>query len=305
MAKDIRENFSEKIGAVVVTRNRRAMVGECVSSLLKLSRLTKIIVIINGSEDDTYSTLSQLKDKRLVLVRLSKNLGSAGGYKEGLRTALKLGLSYAWLFDDDCEPLENSLEELIVAKKVLEKDQVNVAYLSSSLKWLDDGCLPTMIAFDSLSWSKYLADSLLELKWSVFTGLLVNLKLTSLNDLPKKDIFLYSDDIIFTYGLSKKGKGFLVGKSKILHKDYAAKRRTYVSLGKDFKGMKGNALYLRNSIYFARVLFRSGEDRKYGIRMFFGSIKNTLVAALFSSKFYYVPYLLWYFLKGMFFEPKD
>ncbi|MEM4605435.1 MAG: glycosyltransferase [Candidatus Pacearchaeota archaeon] len=296
------------IGALVLTKDRKKMAEECIKKLLKIKKIKKIILVINGESTDNYPLSSKYeKNKKVIILELPKNFGSAGGYKEGLKKALKEKIAWLWLFDEDCEPLENSFDELIKAKEFLKRKKEKISYLSSSLKWLDGGNLPIKICLENPFWAEYLSNSLIEIKWSVFTGLFINMRILKEKDLPKKDLFIYSDDTIFTYNLSKKGRGFLVGKSKILHKDYSLKRRNYTPITSNKELLRRTGIYLRNSIYFSKILIKSKEknDKKDAIRIFLGSLKNSFMAIINSRRFYYLPLILQFLIRGLFFNPKD
>ncbi|HMU10987.1 MAG TPA: glycosyltransferase, partial [Ferruginibacter sp.] len=66
----------EKVIAVVVTYNRKALLTECIAALRNQTRpLDAILVVNNGSTDDTEEWVSAQKD--LVLIN-QKNVGSSG-----------------------------------------------------------------------------------------------------------------------------------------------------------------------------------------------------------------------------------
>ena len=84
----------EKAIAVVVSYNRRALLSECISALRNQTRkLDSILVINNGSTDDTEEWLKEQSD--LVFIT-QKNLGSSGGFHAGISWAYKNGYSWIW-----------------------------------------------------------------------------------------------------------------------------------------------------------------------------------------------------------------
>jgi GT2 family glycosyltransferase len=106
----------ESIAAVVVTYNRKLLLGECLDALLKQTRpLDAIYVIDNASTDGTQEFLSQrgfLRECKIRYVRLPENTGGAGGFHAGLRCAFEAGFDWFWLMDDDVEPYLDGLEQL-------------------------------------------------------------------------------------------------------------------------------------------------------------------------------------------------
>src|ERR1035441_9411687 len=105
----------ESIAAVVVTYNRKALLGECLDALLKQTHpLDAIYVIDNASTDGTKEFLNErgyLRESKIRYVPLPDNTGGAGGFYEGLRHAFEAGFDWFWLMDDDVEPYLDGLEQ--------------------------------------------------------------------------------------------------------------------------------------------------------------------------------------------------
>ena len=275
--------MKEKIGAVIVTMNRKILLGRCVDSLLK-QEIGSIIIVDNSSNNETRDFIkTNYKNNKIFFIKNKKNLGSAGGYNIGLKEAYKQDLEWVWLFDDDCEVTKEALKRLKIAKSILEKDRDNIGFLSSRSTWLDGGCFPISIRFSSKTWAKYLGNSIIEIRWEHYTGLFVNMKAVISEGLPIKEFFIYEDDTEFTHRITRKYKGFLVGNSEILNKDYMSKRKGRISLG---EGVNFKRYYysIRNSVYFARSLIKDKEDKKLAVNQFIGITKNMLLGTLFSKK---------------------
>ena len=95
--------------AIVVTYNRAKLLKRCLINLKKQSlEVDKILVINNGSVDNTEEVLKELEIDSIK----QTNLGSAGGWNTGLKYALKYGFDAAWLMDDDGYPHENAYKIL-------------------------------------------------------------------------------------------------------------------------------------------------------------------------------------------------
>src|SRR6218665_3123179 len=85
--------FMRKIWAIVVTYNRKELLRECVTALLR-SRVDQILVVDNASSDQTGSLFEQgaeFFDPRVTYMRLRKNEGGAGGFYWGTRYAFENG----------------------------------------------------------------------------------------------------------------------------------------------------------------------------------------------------------------------
>ncbi|HMW26894.1 MAG TPA: glycosyltransferase, partial [Ferruginibacter sp.] len=103
----------EKVIAVVVTYNRKALLSECINALRNQTRtLDAILVVNNGSTDDTEEWLLNQKDLYFVT---QKNVGSSGGFATGINWAYENNYSWIWCMDDDGYPKEDALEKLLDA----------------------------------------------------------------------------------------------------------------------------------------------------------------------------------------------
>jgi rhamnopyranosyl-N-acetylglucosaminyl-diphospho-decaprenol beta-1,3/1,4-galactofuranosyltransferase len=119
----------EKIAAIVVTYNRKDLLGRCLDSLLLQSRpLNALYIIDNHSADGTYDFLLARgliaplahdgdspsetagtvpiagragRSLEVHYVRMPANTGGAGGFHEGMRRAMEAGFEWLWLMDDD------------------------------------------------------------------------------------------------------------------------------------------------------------------------------------------------------------
>lgn len=113
-----------KLVAVIVTYNSSAMIAKLLDNLLTQSRrLDAIIVVDNHSQDDTCQIIQSYCQDSIILHRLSKNLGGAGGYAHGLEFARKLHADYIFTFDDDSYPADhNYLVKMLQAQQVYHWD---------------------------------------------------------------------------------------------------------------------------------------------------------------------------------------
>ena len=136
----------EKIAAVVVTYDRKDLLGECLDSLLGQSFPPDALYIIdNHSTDGTYESLlakelispiesasnepaesvrpvTGLPGRRLEVryVRMPENTGGAGGFHEGMKRAVDTGFDWLWVMDDDLLAAPDALEVLVRKKEGLE-----------------------------------------------------------------------------------------------------------------------------------------------------------------------------------------
>ena len=107
----------ETVAVVVVTYDRADLLTGMLDGLAALDRAPDAVVVVdNHSADHTPDVLAaELERGRLPLqvVRTEENLGGAGGFHLGLRTAYAQGWDRFWLMDDDVVPAPDCLSVLM------------------------------------------------------------------------------------------------------------------------------------------------------------------------------------------------
>lgn len=93
------------LAAVIVTYNRKELLGRNIQMLLKQTHpFDKIFIVDNCSTDGTHEYLAAqnwLEDQRFVYLCTESNLGGAGGFSLGVKTAYEAGATWMVLMDDD------------------------------------------------------------------------------------------------------------------------------------------------------------------------------------------------------------
>ncbi len=98
----------------IPTYNRAEYLKRCILSALKVkSREIEIFVSDNGSEDDTWSVLKNIKDGRLRFIRNEKNLGFARNLVKVVEEALG---AFVFLMSDEDTVNAEYIDDLIVNK---------------------------------------------------------------------------------------------------------------------------------------------------------------------------------------------
>jgi len=104
----------ETVAVVVVTYNRADLLERMLVGLAALDRLTgAVIVVDNASTDHTPAVLAAATNPGLQGIRAEDNLGGAGGFHLGVRTAYQAGFDRVWLMDDDVVPAPDCLGVLM------------------------------------------------------------------------------------------------------------------------------------------------------------------------------------------------
>ncbi|HEX7042067.1 MAG TPA: glycosyltransferase family 2 protein [Patescibacteria group bacterium] len=124
----------EKISAIIVTRDRRKELDECISSLYKSSlKPFEVIVVDNHSETPVSSWLKK-KFPKVKIFRTDKNVGAAAGRNIGIVNAKG---DYYLFMDDDAYAHKDMIEYMmevfkkrnnagVVQPKVMDKDRKNL-----------------------------------------------------------------------------------------------------------------------------------------------------------------------------------
>jgi rhamnopyranosyl-N-acetylglucosaminyl-diphospho-decaprenol beta-1,3/1,4-galactofuranosyltransferase len=117
---------AESVLATVLTYNDPGALAVCLDAIARQTRRPGAVLIIdNGSSPPAGATVDQLADESCATVlRLSANLGPAGGHAAGLRAFLAGRCDVAWVMDDDCVPEAGCLETLLSARQAQATDGV-------------------------------------------------------------------------------------------------------------------------------------------------------------------------------------
>lgn len=210
-----------KIIAVIVTYNRLALLKKCVEAVrVQTRKPDEIIVINNGSTDDTESWLSSQN----VIIYTQENNGGAGGFSYGVEMAYIHRADWIWLMDDDTIAQNNALKELIKAHDKLEYRHEEVGFLSSIVHWTD-GTLHELNRTYELKDKRKLAkltfdnDAIMPLiQWGTFVSMFLSAKAVEKVGLPIKDFFIWCDDAEYSRRIISSGlAGFLVENSIVVH----------------------------------------------------------------------------------------
>lgn len=228
------------VGVVTVTYgNRLGFLAQVVDAASR-EGVQWVLVVDNGTAEDCRAALAQLQQrygKRLELLRLPENTGSAGGFKAGLaQVQAQRRCDYIWLLDDDNVPEPGALRVLLEQHARLRHatppDRLAVSSYrntTSTRRRLKKGLpaglvfpLPSSFhKFHLLNGVRNLARAAL-LRWRTLThntavpeavrvpyapwgGLLIHRSVLDTCGLPDERFFVYADDNEFTHRLVRAG----------------------------------------------------------------------------------------------------
>jgi len=223
---------NKKIIAVIVTFNRVDKLKLTIAHSLE-ENLEKIIVVNNNSTDTTKEYLDSLSHERLIVKHLETNIGGAGGFNVGFDCAVnELEADWIVCYDDDAYPQDGAIEKF----RTLTLDE-NVGSIAASV-FLADGSVSimnkvrinplknitnfvnTFIKRESIYIDErlYSSEEIIEIDSSTFVGFFMRAEVVKKVGLPRKELFIYADDLIYTLGITMQGyKHLFVPAIKFTH----------------------------------------------------------------------------------------
>ena len=211
----------QSVAAVIVTFNRADKLAKVLDALASQTRPPdKIYVVDNASTDGTRDLLDTRKSDRLVHLRLTKNIGGAGGFNEGMKAAYADGYDLVWISDDDAYPHEDALEKLIDGLANFERiSGYRPTYACSAVRWIDGSWCEMNTPDTVWDWPRFYApDSRYFLVRSCsFVSVLVPRWAIEKHGLPIKDYFIWFDDAEYTRRLARTYPGIFVPDSLVTH----------------------------------------------------------------------------------------
>lgn len=204
------------IYAVVVTYNRKTLLLECISALLKQNLLPqKIIIVDNASTDYTIEFITSnglLENPLIELIPMPSNLGGAGGFSAGMQYAFEHAADYVWMMDDDAIPHPTALEELM---KHATPEHI---YGSLAVNAQDTSWATTLLSENQVINLKSQIPDIVEVQSLPFLGFLTSKKIYQKIGLPDTSYFIAADDVEYCIRAQHAGyKIYICGKSHIEH----------------------------------------------------------------------------------------
>lgn len=272
----------EKAIAVVVTYNRRALLSECIAALRnQTQRLDAILVVNNGSTDDTINWLEQQSD--LIFIN-QNNLGSSGGFSTGIKWAYQQGYSWIWCMDDDGYPKENALENLLKA---------------------DDGCLRLLncAVIDkedkkSFVWKTLHYKTLDEVDCKLiegighpFNGTLLNRRIIERVGVPTPKYFLWGDETEYYYRIVKRDGIPVCTVSNSIH--YHPSTAFSVKKDWDFNSGWKMYYYIRNRFFIHQAKFNNKALALFNYCCFIIAFAGIIILFQKTDKLKKLNFIMW------------
>jgi len=203
----------ESVAAVVVTYNRAAMLPGLLAGLAAQTRpLDAIYVVDNASTDHTAELLESWQGLPLRVIRAPENLGGAGGFHLGLRTAWDSGHDRFLLIDDDVIPAPNFLEVMLAhpgpCQMAVREDLAGRLVEKAAVRFDLDNPLairPKTASVDSTYASRAEMPVEVRVENVAFEGFLVRREVIDAVGLPDPAFFIFYDDVDFAIRAQRAG----------------------------------------------------------------------------------------------------
>ena len=200
--------YSYKIACVIVTYNRKEYLKRCLDAVEGQNRKPDCVFIIdNASKDGTEKFIiesgynKRRGDVIYKYVRCHKNMGGAGGFYLGIKIAFEENVYEGlWVIDGDGEPEKSCLKEL--AKFLDNRDFIAPVVLSDE-DHKSCSFVPNTTYEEFCKQANGLG--IVEGWASPFNGILFSSRLIKQIGYPKKEMFIWGDEINYQLRAEKAG----------------------------------------------------------------------------------------------------
>lgn len=216
-----------RVVAVVVTYNRLHLLRKTLSGIATGRQVPdRVVLVDNASTDGTAEFLDGLGDDalRLDIVRLSENLGGAGGFTAGIDRALSVhDADLVWVMDDDTEPLPDTLAESVRAwTEYSEAPEERPAFVASHVVWTDGREHPMNSMIERIGASRGRKDRAAAvggrtIRSGSFVSLLMDAAAMRRVGLPNACYFIWNDDFEYSTRLARFRDAISLPSSVVVH----------------------------------------------------------------------------------------
>jgi len=251
----------ESVAIVVVTFNRADLLVGMLAGLAALEhRPDAVIVVDNASTDHTPEVLRDVVSQGVLpleVITTAENLGGAGGFHLGVRTAYHQGFDRVWLMDDDVVPAPDCLGVLMAT----DEDCLTSVREDTSGRLVEKAATrfdlrnplaikPKRGMVESDFGTRTAMPERVEVENVAFEGFLVRRSVVAEVGLPDPAFFIFYDDVDFALRVRRSGRRIWAVRDAVLV------RQLDFDQQHDLAGWKGYYMY-RNLFV---VHLRYGEN---------------------------------------------
>ncbi|MCB0895841.1 MAG: glycosyltransferase family 2 protein [Nocardioides sp.] len=249
---------AETVAVVVVTFNRAELLERMLVGLAALERRPDAVLVVdNASTDDTPRVLAEATNPGLHVLRPAENLGGAGGFHLGVRTAHERGFDRIWLMDDDVVPAPDCLTVLMAQDEAclmaVREDTTGALVEKAAVRFDLRNPLairPKTAMVETEFGHRHRMPHRVELHNVAFEGFMVRREVVDAIGLPDPSFFIFYDDV--DYALRARRAGYRIWAVR----DAVLVRQLDFDQQHDLGGWKGYYMY-RNLFV---VHLRYGEN---------------------------------------------
>lgn len=255
------KNINPKISVIIPTYNRGNLISNSIKSVLNQTfKNLEVIVVDDGSTDNTKEEVDKINDDRLRYIKLNKNLGGSNARNIGIKNAT--GQLISFQDSDDIfyhDKLEKQLKNIINKGSQLDFCKINVIYNNSYSYFIPNERQEKSIIngniFDELiSKGNFISTQAILVKKSIIINHLFDPKMPRLQDydvilsmIPKIKIS-YTKDVLVDLHIQK--NSLTLSPKKL-------KTAIYLLLNKNYRfNSKQKQSFSRYLNYLLKVLFK-------------------------------------------------
>ncbi len=247
------------VAAIIVTYNRKELLGKCIDAVQKQTiKPSKIFVIDNASTDGTDLYVNSIPDKQNIrYIRLDSNTGGAGGFHYGIKYAHEENLYDAfWVMDDDGLPAEDCLEKMVPYLS----QYAYVAPLVISIDNNNETAFTTLQTQNVDEIKDIYPNGIIEGHANPFNGVMFRKDLIEKIGYPMKELFIWGDEHEYQTRIVANGYKFVTVVNAVhyhpkdrltLYRDWLGRRRIIYTESE----LKRYCKY-RNTTYILKTYYR-------------------------------------------------
>lgn len=272
----------EKVVAVVVTYNRRALLRNCINALRQQTRRPDAILVVNnGSTDDTEAWLETQPDLTFIT---QANNGSGGGFHTGIAWGFQQRFSWIWCMDDDGMPAPNALEA-ILAPQLDTLALRNCAVININNR-------------HSFVWKTKHYQHIDEVKDTIvegighpFNGTLIHRRIIERVGLPSENLFLWGDESEYFYRITRKNRipVYTIGNSIHYHPKAAFTYKQDWNFSDNWKMY----YYVRNRLHIYRSKYSNHLVAMFQYLVFLAGMATVIVLHQRTNKWKKLGFITW------------
>ncbi len=275
--------------AITVTFNSSHYVIRALEALKVQKRKVDYIIVVdnNSKQEEKEKVQNYIQNlSNAILLSLRENKGGAGGFEAGMDYAKKkFNPDWYWLMDDDAFPEVNCLEELLSCKDSLkkigalvpiiwgiDKKQYQLYHHKKLSKFLTSD-IPITDQIETLK-------DVTEIDANAFVGPLISREAVEKVGIADGSLFIYGDDLEYTYRISRVLKVYLIKAAKINHQDMLMKSNIL-----DPKAWWKDYYNFRNRLFFIKKYSRNTKNRLVGKTIIGLKILRRIKSALLEREY--------------------